>query len=309
MQKTAVTILAGLSTLGFVASCGSAEMPPPPPEDAPEVTLARCDRPCLEGLMTDYLDALVANDPSTLPLSDAVRFTEDTVELSVGEGLWQTATALRPYRMDIIDIRGGVVGSHTVVEEGDSPVMLVVRLKVDEREITEIETMAVRGAEEGLIFNVDALDAPTAAMTYVPEGGELESREDAIRIAEFYPAGLRAGSFVEVDAPFAEGTYRLENGRAMAGPGCTLGPGCEDIRSQGIPTLSQLTHRVAAVDEDMGIVWLRMDFGPGSVFGRGAAATPSSLVVWEYFKVYEGEIHAVEAFMEVMPVGTPSGWD
>lgn len=131
-----------------------------------------------------------------------------------------------------------------------------------------------------------------------------------IRIALHYPAGLRAGSFVQAGAAFAPGAYRLENGVRMAGPGCTFGQGCEDIKAQRIPTLSQLTDRVGAVDEEMGIVWLRMDFGPGSVFGRGGdSGTQSSLIVWEMFKVYGGEIHAVEAFMEVMPWGTPSGWD
>jgi hypothetical protein len=32
-------------------------------------------------------------------------------------------------------------------------------------------------------------------------------------------------------------------------------------------------------------------------------------MVWEAFKVYGGEIHGVEAFMKVMPVAAPSGWD
>ncbi len=32
-------------------------------------------------------------------------------------------------------------------------------------------------------------------------------------------------------------------------------------------------------------------------------------MVWEAFKVYGGQIQAVEAFMKNMPLGTPSGWD
>ncbi len=44
-------------------------------------------------------------------------------------------------------------------------------------------------------------------------------REDAIKIAEHYPHGLQAGSFVTVDAPFTDDAYRFENGRLMAGPG------------------------------------------------------------------------------------------
>ncbi|HEX4998494.1 MAG TPA: hypothetical protein VFY29_09715 [Terriglobia bacterium] len=39
----------------------------------------------------------------------------------------------------------------------------------------------------------------------------------------------------------------------------------------------------------------------------GANGQNGSLACWETFKVYGGAIHAVEAFMEIMP--QPSGWD
>jgi hypothetical protein len=55
--------------------------------------------------------------------------------------------------------------------------------------------------------------------------------------------------------------------------------------------------RVIAVDERMGIVWLRMAWG---VRERGG----DQLTVWEMFKVYDGQIHAVEAFMRILPVGS-----
>jgi hypothetical protein len=51
-----------------------------------------------------------------------------------------------------------------------------------------------------------------------------------------------------------------------------------------------------------------MDFGKNSM-GTGPEADKQSLIVWEYFKIYGGQIHAVEAFMLAMPHGTPSGWD
>ena len=53
-----------------------------------------------------------------------------------------------------------------------------------------------------------------------------------------------------------------------------------------------------AVDEENGIVWLDLDFGPGSIRGSNDV-----LSVWEAFKVYGGQIHAVEAFMKRMPAG------
>jgi hypothetical protein len=89
-----------------------------------------CDRVCLRGFITQYLDALVTHNPSTLPLSDKVRFTEDTVEMKLGDGLWKNASKTRSYRQDILDVHQGVAASQVVVEAGSSPALLVLRLKV-----------------------------------------------------------------------------------------------------------------------------------------------------------------------------------
>jgi hypothetical protein len=167
-----------------------------------------------------------------------------------------------------------------------------------------VEAQVTRNKAEGSLFNTEALKGASGAMLVKPDEGQRNSREEATRIAELYPAGLKAGSFVTVDTPFAAKAYRFENGQLMAGPGCTFRPDCVDIKAQKIPTLSGITQRVAAVDEDLGIVLLRMDFGPGSSRVAG-----DSLIVWEAFKVYGGQIQAVEAFMKNMPLGTPSGWD
>ena len=263
-----------------------------------------CDRECLRGMITRYLDALVAKNPAALPLAASARFTEDTVTLKPGEGLWKTITRLRPYRLDMLDVRQGVAASFVVVEEGSTPSMFALRLKIADRRITEIETMVVRNQKEGMLFEPAALETASKAMLLTPSPSQRQPRDEAIRIAEKYPGGLKVGSFLSVDAPFAPAAYRFENGRLMAGPGCTFLPGCNDIKTQKIPTLSEVKHRVLAVDEEQGVVLLRLDFGAGSV--RGAN---DSLTVWEAFKVYDGQIHAVEAFMEVMPRGSSSGWD
>jgi hypothetical protein len=44
-----------------------------------QAATADCDRECLRGFITQYLDALVAHNPSALPLSAKVRFTEDSL--------------------------------------------------------------------------------------------------------------------------------------------------------------------------------------------------------------------------------------
>lgn len=301
MQSRVVAIAFVMAALPWSARPAAA----PPAQGG---TAARCDRPCLADLMTRYLNAMVAHDPASLPLAQGARFTEDTVELRLGEGLWKTASRLRPYRVDFIDVREGVAATHTLIEEGGSPSLVAVRLKVADRRITEIETMVVRNASEGVLFNPAGLQEPTPTMRFEPPAPQRNTREDMIRIASMYPAGLRAGSFVTVDVPFAPGAYRFENGMTMAGPGCTFQPpSCENIKTQQIPRLPEVTERLVAVDEEMGAVLFRLDFGRGSLPGPKYAG--QAITTFEAFKVYNGQVHAAEAILELMPVGAPSGWD
>jgi hypothetical protein len=98
--------------------------------------------------------------------------------------------------------------------------------------------------------------------------------------------------------------YRYENGQLMAGPGCTFFQGCDVMKTQGIPTLSEITHRVIAVDEELGVVAMRMNFGKGSLFSGDGV-----LDVWHSFKIFDGQIHAAEAYCKEVPAGQKSGWD
>jgi hypothetical protein len=270
-----------------------------------EAQTGRCDRQCLADIMTRYLNAVVAHDPKTLPLSDKVRFTEDTVEMKLGEGLWKTASKLRPYRVDFIDVQTGMAAVHTVFEENGAPVLFAARLKVVDRKISEIETMVVRNRAEGVLFAPENLKEPTPAMAYRPQKSEVMPRDQMIEVAGRYPAGLRAGSFVKVDVPFSPTAYRFENGMRMAGPGCTFQPpSCENMKTQRIPTLPNVKQRLVAVDEEMGTVLFRLDFGAGSLPGSDKA-----LVTFEAFKVYGGQVHAAEAVLEGATPNSSSGWD
>ena len=111
---------------------------------SPAFAQSSCDRECLKGFITQYLNAMVAHTPGALPLAATVRFTEDTVDMKLGDGLWKQASKIRPYRLDILDVSQGVAASQVVVEEAGSPVMLMLRLKVASRKITEVETQVTR---------------------------------------------------------------------------------------------------------------------------------------------------------------------
>lgn len=280
-----------------------------PPREAAAQSASSCDRECLRGAITAYLHALVKHDASRLPFSDKVRITEDSKDKSVDKmDLVRTVTKLRGYRQDFLDEREGIAGSDVVVEENGAPVLLVVRMKIQDEKITELETVATRSRADGTLFNVDGVANTTAVMNYAPRKSQLNTREEMIRIALLYPAGLEAESFVKVDAPFTPEAYRLENGEVMAGPDCKRNEGCKNIKTQplGNGDRGKVETRIAAVDERMGIVWLRMAWGGNRPPRDGGQRT--ELAVWESFKIHDGKIHAVEAFMKNLPVGLGSGW-
>jgi hypothetical protein len=108
-----------------------------------------CNRECLRGFITRYLDAMVAHTPGALPSPQTMRFTEDYVDMKLGDGLWKQASKVRPYRLDILDVAQGVAASQVVVEEAGMPVMLMLRLKVANNQITEVETQVTRNQKEG----------------------------------------------------------------------------------------------------------------------------------------------------------------
>ena len=67
-----------------------------------------CDRACLNGVVDQYLAAMVAHDSSHLPLAKTVKFTEDGVPLDLGDGLWATASGLSNYKVYFDEPAAGV---------------------------------------------------------------------------------------------------------------------------------------------------------------------------------------------------------
>jgi len=267
-----------------------------------------CDRECLRSQVTQLLWSLVKHDSARVPVAATVRITEDAVEKPLKDvALFRSVTALRGFRQDFIDERAGVVGAHVMVEESGAPVMLAVRLKVVGNQLSEIELVATRSRSDGLIFNIDGLKAASAMMNYAPRPEQLNTREQALQIALKYPEGLaRAETFAAVNAPFTAEAYRYENGQIMAGPDCKFAPGCENIATQPLTIFKRLGAplvRVVLVDERMGIVWLRLAWGVQREGG-------DQLTAFEAFKVFDGKLHAVEAFIRLLPIEKRNGgWE
>ena len=289
MKRVATLCLILLSSSTFAAA--GPQSPPPAP--------AACDSECLRGMVTQVLYALVDHDSSRLPVAANLRVTEDAIEKPLSRiGLLNTVTRLRGYRQDVIDERAGQSIAGVLVEEAGAPVILIVRVKVEGEKISELELVAARSRAEGLSFTIDTFSAPSEEMSFVPRPSQLATREQAIEIALHYPKGLNSTeTFASVGTPFSPGARRVENGAVMAGPDCVFSPTCKDIATQSLAIFKRLGHvtvRSIFVDERMGIVVLRLSWnvrGPGS----------DKLTAFELFKVYDGQIHKVEAFIRLLP--------
>ena len=274
-----------------------------------QAAAAACDRECLRGKVTEVLHALIHDDLGKLAVAGTLRVTEDGVEKPLAQvGLVRSVTRLRGYRQDVLDERAGEAVAGVMVEESGAPIILVVRVKVDgEAKLSELELVATRSRADGLLYAIDGYSgAPSLAMNLVPRPEQLETRERAIELAMYYPRGLsNAKTFNAIGTPFSPSAYRIENGALMAGPGCTFAPGCADIGNQSLAifrTLGRVTVRDVVVDERMGIVMMRLAWnvsGPGS----------NRLTAWEAFKVYDGQIHMVQAFIRLFtPELDLGGW-
>src|SRR5262245_50772757 len=118
-----------------------------------------CDRACLTKVVDGYFAALVANDSSKLPQAAKARITENGAERKLAQTFWDGAVEV-VYRWDIVNTKRGDTGTEVVVRNGDgSKTMLVLRLKVINGAITEIESIKCNKGEAGGLWNPDSLTA------------------------------------------------------------------------------------------------------------------------------------------------------
>ncbi len=103
MRSTLVFFGAIAATALMLASNAHASIGPIP---------LNCDRACLEGVVNQYLAALVAHDPKRLPLSADVKYTEQDQPMELGDGFWKTVQGVGNYKHIFADPESGEVAIH-----------------------------------------------------------------------------------------------------------------------------------------------------------------------------------------------------
>lgn len=283
----------------------------------------KCDRACLEGVMNQYIAALVAHDPKRLPLSADVMYTENAQEIDLGDGFWKTVQGAGNYKHIFADPEAGQVAMMGTMREAGAPMLMSLRLRIQLGRITEIESVYFRPGGGGP-NNIASLDAPG----YKPEDMWFKSippaqrltRQEMIATADAYFSGLQHNDGKGVNGtgtyPFTNDCDRIENGshttnvpRPPNEPKDAINGFALDCMSQfklGYYFVVQSIHhrRYPLVDMERGVVWSHSVFDQGTVNegvlsdGRKYAFKgfnrPSSILVTEAFLIENGKIRRVE---------------
>jgi hypothetical protein len=305
-----ILVLAGLQTLAHAASKEGA-----------------CDRACLKSQVDGYLAALVAHDPSRVPLATDVKFVENTVPMRPGEGFWKTAsagpTAFKIYVPDPVAQQVGFIG---MMREGDKPVELGLRLKIRKGKIVEAEHLVARQLRDTSLPN---LETPRPGLLATVPPAERSSREQLLKIgASYYDALVNSDGSA---APFADDCVRRENGMqttgnpppATAGRGTMGAMGCAaQLNTRAMSYIKRIEpRRVWIADVETGLVFGLSQFrhpmkekslkivGVPGVDSIDMPFKPFDLPAAHIFKVRGGKIHEIEALGFTMPYNSKTGWE
>jgi len=190
-----------------------------------------CDRACLNGFVDKYFDALTAHCTCGVAFAPEVKYTENGQEVKPGEGIWKTFTGRGNYRVYLADPETGEVGYYGDFNEFKGTLLgtMALRLKIQERRITEVEMIVAREQlrpKGGLGLNTAGVMTPRMIDEVRPAGfvsadsvllepvpaAERSSREQLLATTGKYFDGFTQsrGSV----APFADRCSRRENGFA-----------------------------------------------------------------------------------------------
>lgn len=286
-------------------------------------------RASLEGIMDRCLEAMVSHKPDRLPLSKKIKHTENTIPLTLGEGLWATASDLPTYRLYVCDPGEGQVGFFGLMKENGFPVIIASRLKIVDGLITEIENIVVRQQGERPI-PTENLVKPKQLYLQALKPSERVSREEMMRVSDLYFEGLVRddGDIV----PLWDECNRVENGMQTTNNPNLFSPDpkrppmpldCRgQINSKAFAYITSIEpRRVSVIDEERGLTLGTYMFhhkgtvksvevpGVGTVEMLPVARRPFTVAVSELFKIVSGKIREIEANMISLPYGAGSGWD
>jgi hypothetical protein len=265
---------------------------------------ASCDRACLKTALDQYLTALVKHAPTAAPLGIAFRQTENATVRNAGTGLWQSTTALGKLQRRYFDPVTEQAGYFGTLEEAAGPAIVTLRLKVEDRKITEAEWVINRKGDPGLgalgggqadaaFYDPEYVLAHAPAERVVPTNARL-TRSELAAIANSYFDSLSAHDGKIMMAH--PGCVRVENGSLTTQRAIPTG-GQSDCTAEGaMRNIYAVTaRRYPVVDEEAQAV-LGL-----ALFQRYPGVDMRRNLLAEWFFVDAGKIRTIYAAMYYPP--------
>lgn len=273
---------------------------------------AACGKTCLETIATQYRTAYLAHDARRAPLAAAVRFTENSVEMRLPDGTWDTVTQEVGPALTVSDPVTGNVGVFTSIMQNETPGFLAIRLRVQGGKIVEVEHVVATQRNISLAKMGDV-----ASFTHDPDfarpvaSDERMSRADLIALANGYFATLENNTGT-MRGRFSPTADRWGNGVKF--------PGIQKMFENGV---FRFNDRVRdrdffLVDEARGVVMARADLDhkgrldhytlTDGTDARSPYREPQSLAAIELFKIKKGKITSMETIYVQTPYFMRSPW-
>ena len=285
-----------------------------------------CDRACLYGIADQYMKALVAKDPKAAPLAKTVRFSENYVMMPIGEGAWNTADAFGA-NFKLADVQNGEVGLVGLLTERGVNAMYAMRMRVQDHQITEVETVISRkgvtvGFEEIKQYSIPAY------LTDVVPLAKRRDRDRMISIADGYFDTLQLNdgtlftqftpdcsrrenaTYSASDPDPNSTTFLSKYGKLSCEQGFLLGTYRWDDRLR--------ERRYPLVDEEQGWVLSTAFIDHAALFQtynttdgqthESQQKSPHTFGLMELFKIVDGKIRHAEAVFLTVPYRMPTPW-
>jgi len=305
----------------LLAACSGASRSAP---DAPT-----CDRACLEGLINQFMAAMVAHDASALSLNDSFAYIENNQSLQPGTGSWQTLQSFGSYRHYFADPEAGQAAIITTMRENNAAGLFTLRIKVENGKLSEAEAIIThdpRGAD-----NYEKLKAPANEWLETVAEEDRMSRDELALMANKYFGSMENNDGKGDYSFFAKDCNRLEHGlRTTNNAPEKYGHSNDrefvtlDCRGQfetgflGFVTRIR-DRRYEVIDVERGAVFSIAAFDHDGTI-RNIALTngknfkvpsyfsvPRSLQVGEAFRARDGHIQDIEMTLHEFPYGQRMG--
>ena len=271
-----------------------------------------------------YLAALAAKDVSRLDLADEVIFTENNVQMALGDGLWNTVTKVRgEFDLKCADPRTGQASWFGIVEESGDAAVMGLRIGLEDGLIAEVETIICRPSELGPFPMVEDGRNPRQLLLDDVPKGQRTPRERMIALADGYFDTLQLNDG-ELFTHFTDDCDRIENGLQTTNtqiegyPIAAMGTADQFRLGQYVYDDRLRDRRYPLVDEQKGIVCAAgfidhsgkltdITWTDGSRH-KSIFTFPHSFALLELFKIVDGKIAAVEAVFVTVPYNMISPW-